>query len=372
MANYRAVSSGVWSELARWEDDSTGSYVASTVLPGAADIVYANSFTVTLDIDVVVSELRTNAATNVTNGGVFNYGTANSVTANAFAGSNVNCVVASLGTKTFIGNTFGNSTVISAGGNFGALVCNGATLNHIGNSFGATATSTGAHVGVYVGTLLGGGGSATINQYGTATGGISYDPIRQRTSGSANVSTGTFNLFGLAIGSPTSTVNFSAGALNNSTGTMNIETVQFGASVGAVNASTGQLNIQNVILNSNNAMPVVGAFRFTNNTTNSIQVTKINNSTKILVEADTTDIPVAANVRNGVSYANGALTGTLVVPTDDTVTLGIVYDNGTIGTAQNTAASFLSELSSSTDPLAVRLQNVATVQSTGDQIAAAL
>ncbi len=62
-------------------------------------------------------------------------------------------------------------------------------------------------------------------------------------------------------------------------------------------------------------------------------------------------------------------------PLLDTLTsagAGTLYlaDDGTLGTAQNTAASFLAALGTSTDPLAVRLQNVSTVQTTGAQIAA--
>jgi len=33
MANYRAIKDGVWSDLTVWEDNSTGSYQASTELP---------------------------------------------------------------------------------------------------------------------------------------------------------------------------------------------------------------------------------------------------------------------------------------------------------------------------------------------------
>lgn len=80
--------------------------------------------------------------------------------------------------------------------------------------------------------------------------------------------------------------------------------------------------------------------------------------------------PATTDVRNGVTYASGALTGTLVVPLASAVTDGVIFDNGTIGTAQNTAASFLAELAVSTDPLAERLRNVSTVQTTGAQIAA--
>jgi hypothetical protein len=88
--------------------------------------------------------------------------------------------------------------------------------------------------------------------------------------------------------------------------------------------------------------------------------------------ANVTGMPSANNVRSPLVYGfNNELTGTLVVPAANTVTLGVSFDNGTLGTAQNTASSFITELSASSDPLAVRLQNVATVQTTGDQIAAA-
>ena len=365
MANYRAVANGNWSALATWQDDSSGSYVASTVLPGAADVVYANNFTVTLDINVVVLELRTNATTNVTNGGVFNYGAANSVTANVYAGQSVNCLVASSGTKTFIGNSYGSNA--NNGFIYGALVCTGGVLNHIGSSFGGNGFFSLAN-STSVGDLCTGG---VLNQYGTATGGNGAINTQFHSAGSHNSGVGSIlNLYGVAIGSNVN-VSTTAGASNRSTGTMYVQSVQWGTGVGVTNLSTGQLNIQNVILNSDNAMPVSGNFRFTNNTTNSIVITKLNNSTKTLLEDNTTDIPVAANVRSGISYASGALTGTLVVPPANAVNTGVVYDNGTIGTGF-TAEEFLNAISVSPNPLAERMRNMSTVQTTGDQIAAAL
>ena len=61
MANYRAVVSGNWSNLATWQDDSLGLFSASTVLPTSADNVYSNNFTVTID-GVRNSRLITNTA----------------------------------------------------------------------------------------------------------------------------------------------------------------------------------------------------------------------------------------------------------------------------------------------------------------------
>ena len=67
MANYRAISSGVWSDLARWEDDSLGYFSASSVLPTSSDDVYANNFTVTIDGTRNAFTIRNTAFTPPTN-----------------------------------------------------------------------------------------------------------------------------------------------------------------------------------------------------------------------------------------------------------------------------------------------------------------
>jgi hypothetical protein len=67
MANYRAISSGVWSDLARWQDDSLGYFANSTVLPTTDDNVYANNFTVTIDGTRNASTIRNTAFTPPTN-----------------------------------------------------------------------------------------------------------------------------------------------------------------------------------------------------------------------------------------------------------------------------------------------------------------
>jgi hypothetical protein len=67
MANYRAISSGVWSDLARWEDDRLGYFSASVSLPTTADDVYANNFTVTIDGTRNANTIRNTAFTPPTN-----------------------------------------------------------------------------------------------------------------------------------------------------------------------------------------------------------------------------------------------------------------------------------------------------------------
>jgi hypothetical protein len=79
--------------------------------------------------------------------------------------------------------------------------------------------------------------------------------------------------------------------------------------------------------------------------------------------------PATSNVRNGVTYGPALeLTGTLAVPTADNVRKGVPVD-ATIGTAELTAEDFLEAIAISTNDVAVRLRNVATVETTGGQIA---
>jgi hypothetical protein len=69
-----------------------------------------------------------------------------------------------------------------------------------------------------------------------------------------------------------------------------------------------------------------------------------------------------------VVYALGSLTGTLKVPNPANVALGIETDN-TVGTGILTPAALFAAIASDADPIAERLRNVSTVESTGDQIA---
>jgi hypothetical protein len=80
-------------------------------------------------------------------------------------------------------------------------------------------------------------------------------------------------------------------------------------------------------------------------------------------------VPSPADVRDGLNYALNTSTGTLKVPPPNTVSIGVPVDN-TTGTALLTGDSWIAAISSSNDPFAERLRNVATVQTTAAQIAA--
>lgn len=341
MANYKAVSAGVWSALARWQDDSSGSYIASTVLPGPSDVVYANNFTVTLDVNIVVLELRTNSALNVIAGGLFDFGDGSSVTANCFAGSSTCVRNNTANAKFVIGNVTGGSTT---------------------SAYGVLHSSTGTTT--ITGNVTGGSGAGGRNQ---STGILIINGIAIGGTGVGldNTTAGSIIVNGSVIGGQT------FGLRNQATGTVTATTaIASNTSTGIDGSTTGITTVNNTLDASNGRQACSGLVLRANTGSLSTLVYKQNGSFITLVDPATTDIPIEADVRDGISYASATLTGTLVVPTANVVSLGVVYDNGTVGTAQITAASFLSEISSSLDPLAERLRNISTVESTATIIAA--
>ena len=58
MANYRAISSGNWSNLAIWQDDSLGYFTSSLALPSSLDNVFTNNFNVDINTNIEVSSLN--------------------------------------------------------------------------------------------------------------------------------------------------------------------------------------------------------------------------------------------------------------------------------------------------------------------------
>jgi hypothetical protein len=80
--------------------------------------------------------------------------------------------------------------------------------------------------------------------------------------------------------------------------------------------------------------------------------------------------PTPNNVRLGTSYglAPNNFVGTCVIPNPNTVVLGAPTDN-TVGTLVMSPAAVIQELNTSTLDVAVRLRNVSTVQTMGEQAA---
>jgi len=134
MANRWAVANGNWSATATWNGGT---------LPTAADDVFANNFTVTIDQNVTALSIRTEAAAGINAGGGFTLAAAYDITADLYAGGS-SCLTYSANSPTAVtitGNLFGSSTTNSTS----ALSISGTgtcTIN--GNLTGGTGASSSA------------------------------------------------------------------------------------------------------------------------------------------------------------------------------------------------------------------------------------
>jgi hypothetical protein len=101
----------------------------------------------------------------------------------------------------------------------------------------------------------------------------------------------------------------------------------------------------------------------------------VSSNTYTLYSPDTiADTPIPANVRKGTVYALGAFTGTLEVPSPNSVSFGTPTDN-TVGTAVLTGAAVWNTQTSTLNvpgSVGIRLKNVATIGMVGAQLEAFL
>lgn len=320
-------------------------------------------------------------------------------------------------TVNIIAGNIGTSTSTTS-----AIICAGSSANHTytvsgnitagvsGSSHGISITTTGTYNIIIAGNINGNGNSSI---------------------GVANGSTATVNITGNIINNATTSIGGNYSVNNASTGTVNItgtvtagnaqHTVQ-NASTGIVRCtrakgngfgvgSTGISNVQAVFSNNQGSLayieelefgslgntPVTGPIRLTALSTNKAIVTTTTGSFKTLVDTAATSgiLPAVTDVRSGVVYSSGNLTGTCAVPGAGSVAFGVPVDN-TVGTAILTAANLRTALglaSANLDaqidaiPTAnenagairtelttelTRVNNCATVATTGQQIQDAL
>ena len=141
---------------------------------------------------------------------------------------------------------------------------------------------------------------------------------------------------------------------------------------------TGILNLTGNLTCTAGIFPLsVNRLRISPSTSISFRLQATTNANRFMyTDAQNIGQAAEADVRSGIVYgpAND-YTGTCAVPPTGSVALGVPVDN-TVGTAYieptSLAAAFFTQISGSADPLAQRMRNQATVQTTGDQIAALL
>jgi hypothetical protein len=346
-----------------------------------ADTLMSNNFNVTVNVNTTVLEVRNDTTGGATAGGFYALTDGTTLTANVINGSSTPTVsYGGSGTASLVGNLqsgtagaaivtgtgtlniTGNISAGNSGGGHGITTGGSANVNITGNVTGSL--SAAAAVGVYATSPTG-----TVNITGTVTGGNNGN-----AAGAQNAGTGTLNIFGTAIGG-----NGAPGAQNASTGTVYVQRAKgngFGngstglaSTVGFQANQTGINRVLEIEYGDLGQSPTSGPIIISDSTGNQALFFRPALPKKTLVDQTATvSYPAASNVRAGVSYAAGSLVGTCAVPPASAVSLGVAVDN-TTGTAILTQANVTTALTAFSDG---RLANVATVQSTGQQLADAM
>jgi len=270
--------------------------------------------------------------------GNLNGGNSNQAINQALLSSNGNTIV--------IGNIVGG---LNTGGSNRGVNQSAGTLTITGNVTGGQSTATNQGV-LFSGTSL------TVN--GTLLGGTTSVGIE--TSAPINNVTGNLTA-GTLAGIASSSAN-----IVNVTGTA---TASSSSEAIRMTNANGQVYLNGNMVNNNGKMAIFAPIVWLdkNNTTSAAFFTS-GGVARTLYSADTVpNQPAQNNVRFNTVYGPGnSLTGTCVMPVAANVRNGVTYDNGTVGTALFTTSQFVTELSSSTTPVAVRMQNLCTPMILGE------
>jgi len=399
MATYYARLAGNINASNVWATTPSGTAAAVTFASG--DVLVSNSFAIAINVDTNLGssgQLRNDTLGGATAGGTFTLAagltlTANVVQGNATGGGTVvTCTFSAPSSALIVGNV--TSPVNTSGGSRPISLTGSGTLNFNGNA-------TGDLKGAGTGGTIGNATSGTINFVGTATGGggiLGY-AIENASSGTinitgncygatapavGNVSTGVVTINGQAIGS--TTTGSGSGVANLSSGSVTVKRAVGGsygpgsagvsAAPGVSNATLGVVSVEEIEFGANGMSPVSGG---------GIRLKKLGSNVaifnycdtvgaKTLVDATQGQMPAATDVRNGVSYASGALTGSAYIPAASSVGFGVPVD-ATTGTAVLTPAAIFNTLTSTmttSGSIGERLANASTVAVTGQQITNAL
>ena len=415
MALRYAVATGNWSNTATWDGGT---------LPTAADDVFSNNFTVTIDGTFTVLSIRNTlnvAAPIIAAGGQFRYANGGNLTTTASTGIIVGSTTPTLEMTLASGNTGtfnGSVLTITGTANYIAIRHSGSgTLNLNGNYNIDAAISTRSIIVVSSTGILNIVGD--VSSTTTSAGGL-MNAISMASAGTINITGNVTSSAATALNS--STISINAGTINitgNTTASSNAAIYLTGAvnytQIGNVNGSTVQPAIYNQtsaatisvtgiitagsgspaiyssfalitgygsgtfvkvsgnVVNTSNIMAIV-APRVTIDTNTSSWLFQISTGGDRTLYAAGVALgnPATSNVRFGTTYgASSELTGTLRVPSAANVLSGVLVD-ATTGTLLMTPADFWNYLIASgftANSIGDRLQNAATVATTGGQIA---
>lgn len=241
--------------------------------------------------------------------------------------------------------------------------------------------------------------SGVVNIIGNCIGQLGYTQLtplsRVQYNAVTNRSTGTINITGNVLGgsngvavgnSSTGTINITgdviggqlvSGVVNTSTGTVDVTgAVEGGVSYSGIENDNVSANVkvQKIRFGANGQTATRGYIKFKNTVNIAAEtVLKTDATTTNLVDINVVPNlqPAISDVRLGVTYSSGSLTGTMNVPPFNAVKAGVPVDNG-VGTAALTPQDVWNVLISGltqSGSIGERLKNVATVETTGTQIA---
>lgn len=343
---------------------SAGSFTVPSSLVGTRNIEFSGAGIVSNSSNTIMTLAHTSGNTvnfNISSGGYI-------LNQNYQTGDRDLAVISINGTGTlnFNGDIWGSQTL--AYNRTGAFYINAnATVNIYGNVYapkGGAAAQT--YFIVLAGTVS---NSAVLNITGNVGASGTYSnvwTIYAQSLGTTNITGSLTSDLGVCYYSSVGSI------LNIPTGIVTVTNSNSNPAIVMV-ANTSLLTINSPIINKANVNAVCAAkmrFYLIANPYWVFQNT-LNNDI-ILGYNSTGPYPAEIDVRAGITYSSSPTrTGTCAVPLSQYVSQGVPI-GATVGTAVLTAEDFLNAISTSSNPLAVRLKNVSTVNTTGGQLAAFL
>jgi hypothetical protein len=266
------------------------------------------------------------------------------------------------------GGFSGNQAFVSTNGN--TIVIGNVTGGISGGSAGDGNNAINQNAGTLTITGTVTGGQVSANNYGVLFSGTSLTINGNTLGGAAGIgivtSSPSNTIIGNVTGGTVSAISSTSANIINVTGTVTASATS--QAISMTNAN-GQVYLNGNMVNNNGKMAIYAPIVWLDRTgTTTASFFTSGGVARTLYSEDTVpNTPAVNNVRSGTTYGTGnSLVGTVVMPTAANVRSGVVYDNGATGTALFTTSQLLTEISGSSDAVAVRIKNCATPQILGE------